>query len=1156
MSFSGPSSLSRTRNQKAPVYHGRRSQSSDSDSSSEPNTSFSSTSADEEKNRRTKSSRRKYDRNVKSKYSSKNSSGRYSSDDSSDQHSSHDVMVTRSSIRNKTNKNSTHNSKTNNSNENNKKRNWSTNDDDSDNDQSDYESYSDDSDRSHSEEISEEDSEPHIQLILGVQENSSNQDDDDNEQQGDINANLDDDDCKYYVKWTNLSYIHCTWLTSKEISSIPGGEAALRKFKKKTFNDELSPSISIPSLLTASQDDLNANWFRVERIIGHRVEEVSDEDENNNNNDHKTIEQDQYLVKWKSLPYDQCTWENEDDISEKSFIEDYNMRSHHWNSTVFDKKSNRSKGKYKNYSYEDEIENDNNNDNNNPSNSNDPKSAEKNENSSSSFIKLTEPLADKSGNVLRPYQLEGLNWLRYCWQNGNNSILADEMGLGKTVQIVSVLNDIATNHNITGPFIIIAPLTTLPQWKNEFERWSNLNAIIYQGSPKSREIIEEYEFPAYNESGNTIKNAVSFDALITNYETFATNFDKLKEIEWRYLVLDEGHRLKNHAGKCYQLLLNLTYEHCTLLTGTPIQNNVEELWSLLHLLHPDKFNNLPQFLEQFGNIDNVETLRNLQNLIRPYILRRKKNDVETSIAAKEETIIEVELTRIQKTYYRALLLDNTSTLLQQITGGSLPSLLNLMMQLRKVCNHPFLVKGAKENIEMQIASKLPPETSQDDIELDALIDSSGKMILIDKLLPKLQNDGHKVLIFSQMVKVLDIIEDYLIRKDYTFERIDGSVPEIEREAAIERFSSQEDIFIFLLCTKAGGVGINLTAADTVIIFDSDWNPQNDVQAQSRCHRIGQKREVKVYRLVTRGTYELQMLDRASKKLGLDHALLDGGELNKSQPMAAKEIEKLLRQGAYNIAHDDDTEIDNFCAADIDQILERHSKKMSSNDNGQSLFNKAKFDPENDSLDMNAADFWLQVLPSVSSLNNDEISQKRRCRKDHPSSMNQNNSSSSDDDDSAPEKVVRSKKTSPVSIRGTIKKLLSTGLGDSPYQRAILHQAALFMLFLLSDEDKECIQKMLNIEDIKEPSEEIKTALAEFSSNLNDVRERKTSIVRRCILFYKLDALIKKLQCDVNLWPPSDFTDPMLDYAVLLAINKNGIAAILDKKISLFLISMN
>lgn len=902
----------------------------------------------------------------------------------------------------------------------------------------------------------EEAPEAHIQMILGVK---------------------DDDNTQYYVKWTDMSYIHCSWLSAEELKTTPGGEQALRKFKKKISDEDLSRSSSVTSLMTYSQDDLNANWFKIDRILEH--------------------EDGKYLVKWKSLPYDQATWEDEDDIKDEDAIRAFEARRHHNNSTVIDKNGrNVDVGK---------------------------------------FETITEGVKDKHGNTLREYQLKGLNWLRFCWHNKRNSILADEMGLGKTVQIVSVLNDIATNHGISGPFMVIAPLSTLGHWRGEVERWSNLNAIVYHGSPSSREIIEEYEFPAYGENGKRLLRRVQFDVLITNYETFVTDFSKFREIEWRYLVLDEGHRLKNHTGKCYQLIQQLTYEHCTLLTGTPIQNNVEELWSLLHLLHPKIFNDLSDFLARFGEIDNVETLAQLQELIRPFLLRRKKGEVETSIAAKEETIIMVELTRIQKTYYRALLHESSGMLLQQITGGSLPSLLNLMMQLRKVCNHPFLIKGAEQNIVKKVEEKHGEGADEDEVYLEALVDASGKMILLDKLLPKLKDDGHKVLIFSQMVKVLDIVEEYLCRKDFTYERIDGGVSETDRQSAIDRFANDPDIFIFLLCTRAGGVGINLTAADTVIIFDSDWNPQNDVQAQSRCHRIGQKSKVKVYRLVTRGTYELEMLDRASKKLGLDHALLDGGEINQKEPMAAKEIERLLRHGAYDITRDDDKEIDEFCQADIDQILEERAQKFTCAGVSTSLFNKARFDPEQDTLDLNAEDFWQKVLPQVSVSQEEPISQ-RRCRR-HNRQFVDKSSSDEEEDSGAQERVVR-KKTSPVSIRGTIRQLLSYGLGDSVYEKAILHQAA--VMSDLSDSDKSGIAKLLGIEDLEQPGEEISTALEEFCSNLNDVRDRKSSIVRRCLMFSRLHPLMKQLQGPVQKWPPSDVVDPINDYALLLGVEKNGI----------------
>ena len=205
---------------------------------------------------------------------------------------------------------------------------------------------------------------------------------------------------------------------------------------------------------------------------------------------------------------------------------------------------------------------------------------------------------------------------------------------------------------------------------------------------------------------------------------------------------------------------------------------------------------------------------------------------------------------------------------------NLPSLMNIMMELRKCCNHPFLIRGAEQSIVAETREK-KPELKNDDLVLQSMLDSSGKMVLLDKLLPKLRSQGHKVLVFSQMVRMLDIIQDYLTLKGYSFERIDGGVKINERQAAIDRFSAPgSDRFIFLICTRAGGCGITLTAADTVIIYDSDWNPQNDIQAQARCHRIGQDKAVKVYRLITNRTYEMEMFQRANLKLGLDKAVLN------------------------------------------------------------------------------------------------------------------------------------------------------------------------------------------------------------------------------------------------------------------------------------------
>ncbi|NWU88793.1 CHD8 protein, partial [Upupa epops] len=447
------------------------------------------------------------------------------------------------------------------------------------------------------------------------------------------------------------------------------------------------------------------------------------------------------------------------------------------------------------------------------------------------------------------------------------------MGLGKTIQSIAFLQEIS-NLSIRGPFLVIAPLSTITNWEREFNTWTHMNTIVYHGSLASRQMIQQYEMYCKDLRGRLIPGAYKFDALITTFEMILSDCPELREIEWRCVVIDEAHRLKNRHCKLLDSLKHMDLEHKVLLTGTPLQNSVEELFSLLHFLEPSQFPSEAEFLKDFGDLKTEEQVQKLQALLKPMMLRRLKEDVEKNLAPKQETIIEVELTTIQKKFYRAILEKNFSFLAKGVGHSNMPNLLNTMMELRKCCNHPYLINGAEEKIIAELRDSWPQAVATGELQLQALVRSAGKLVLIDKLLPKLKAGGHKVLIFSQMVRCLDILEDYLIHKRYLYERLDGRVRGNLRQAAIDRFSrSEPDRFVFLLCTRAGGLGINLTAADTCIIFDSDWNPQNDLQAQARCHRIGQSKAVKVYRLITRNSYEREMFDKASLKLGLDKAVL-------------------------------------------------------------------------------------------------------------------------------------------------------------------------------------------------------------------------------------------------------------------------------------------
>ena len=426
------------------------------------------------------------------------------------------------------------------------------------------------------------------------------------------------------------------------------------------------------------------------------------------------------------------------------------------------------------------------------------------------------------------------------------------------------------------------------------------------------------------ENGERMEDIYKFHVLITTYEVIITDIMDLKDISWRACVIDEAHRLKNQKCKLLEGLKLLDIEARLLLSGTPLQNNITELFSLLAFLEPQQFTNIDDFSKEFGDMQNQDQVEKLQTLLKPLMLRRMKEDVEKSLKPKEETIVEVELTNIQKKYYRGILEKNFS-FLSKSGSGNVPNLMNTMMELRKCCIHPYLLNGAEDQIQSDYIMRKKEFTDDEDLYFKALVNASGKMVLLDKLLPKLKANGHRVLIFSQMVKMLDILEDYLIRRKYPFERIDGRIRGNLRQAAIDRYCRPDsDRFVFLLCTKAGGLGINLVAADTCIIYDSDWNPQNDLQAQARCHRIGQKKDVKMYRLVTKNTYEREMFDRAGMKLGLDRAVLQsmntnqgGKEANSANSLSKTEVETLLKKGAYGALMDDETAGDKFCEEDIE-----------------------------------------------------------------------------------------------------------------------------------------------------------------------------------------------------------------------------------------------
>uniref|UniRef100_A0A8C3TIL4 Chromodomain helicase DNA binding protein 9 n=1 Tax=Chelydra serpentina TaxID=8475 RepID=A0A8C3TIL4_CHESE len=701
-----------------------------------------------------------------------------------------------------------------------------------------------------------------------------------------------------------LSYLHCEWATEQQLLKDKRIQQKIKRFK-------LRQAQRAHFFADMEEEPFNPDYVEVDRVLEVSFCEDKDTGE-------PVI---YYLVKWCSLPYEDSTWELKEDVDQAKIEEFEQLQASRPDSRTLDRP---------------------------PPNS---------------WKKIEQSREYKNGNQLREYQLEGLNWLLFNWYNRRNCILADEMGLGKTIQSITFLYEILLT-GIRGPFLIIAPLSTITNWEREFRTWTDLNVVVYHGSMVSRQMIQQYEMYFRDSQGRIIRGTYRFQAIITTFEMILGGCPELNAIEWRCVIIDEAHRLKNKNCKLLEGLKLMNLEHKVLLTGTPLQNTVEELFSLLHFLEPLRFPAESTFMQEFGDLKTEEQVQKLQAILKPMMLRRLKEDVEKKLAPKEETIIEVELTNIQKKYYRAILEKNFAFLSKGAGHANVPNLVNTMMELRKCCNHPYLIKGAEEKILGEFRETYIPTAP--DFHLQAMIQSAGKLVLIDKLLPKMKAGGHKVLIFSQMVRCLDILEDYLIHKRYLYERIDGRVRGNLRQAAIDRFSKPDsDRFVFLLCTRAGGLGINLTAADTCIIFDSDWNPQNDLQAQARCHRIGQNKAVKVYRLITRNSYEREMFDRASLKLGLDKAVLQSmsgreNSVGGIQQLSKKEIEDLLRRGAYGAIMDEEDEGSKFCEEDIDQILQRRTKTITIESEGRgSTFAKASFVASGNRTDISLDDpnFW-------------------------------------------------------------------------------------------------------------------------------------------------------------------------------------------------------
>ncbi|SGZ48952.1 CIC11C00000003540 [Sungouiella intermedia] len=550
-----------------------------------------------------------------------------------------------------------------------------------------------------------------------------------------------------------------------------------------------------------------------------------------------------------------------------------------------------------------------------------------------------------SGCTMKDYQLDGLEWLIALYENGLNGILADEMGLGKTLQCIALIAYLLEN-GVKGPFLVVAPLSTVPNWCREFARFApKIKVLQYTGSKDYR---KRFSF------GKTLKAQV----VVTSYDLVIKDIRKFQRAKWTYLTVDEGHRLKNFNCTLIRLLKKLDVGNRLLLTGTPLQNNLKELWSLLNFILPDIFHDLELF-ELWFDFDNLEDsvgdtsheekrliqakiqelfVKNLHSVLKPFLLRRIKKDVMKGLPPKKEYILFSSLTPMQSVFYKAIMDDYLpdmvlTSYIKEIEESSdnetfysvnehsnnevieilsddgdnehlsekdeaykiikglfnkfvalvkVMPLKNKIMQMRKVCNtHLSYFNPYEGNNDAAIAKEL--------------METSGKFQMLLQLLRRLVAEGHKVLVFSQFTTALDYIRIVLDNEGFLCNQFDGRTKHEVREEEIEEFSRDgpDSLQVFLLSTRSGGLGINLVKADTVILFDNDWNPQMDIQAIDRAHRIGQTRPVKVFRFVVRQTVEELLILRSFSKRLLERMVIQDGDFHLggvARKLAEKNIE--------------------------------------------------------------------------------------------------------------------------------------------------------------------------------------------------------------------------------------------------------------------------
>jgi len=806
----------------------------------------------------------------------------------------------------------------------------------------------------------------------------------------------DESTLEYLVSWCGRSLLWASWVSYKDVIDHEiSGSKKIENYRKThrginsritTFDDRERLHVEVEQYLAAlttncqcdrilihdlwkmapweeelyhmcpvkAMQTWNIDWKGGTNIPDELIQPVSDDESSSSSDNQDPMIRDIILVKWSNMPYAESTWELEDDVlngildkttlcgllSEgaetllKKGIEEFLLRENRVKGVLSQKNPlNRHSLCDSDFTpYEENPE----------------------------FLNVPKDLSGVELR-LRDYQLTGINWMINNMKKGNSLLLADEMGLGKTVQVISTAGHILFKENVGRPILVIVPQTTIDNWGNEFRKWlPQANVILFHGNGDSRRLIHTYELniiesmdksteafeseiplktyqtkpfgnfkipPHLNKKSDRLR--FQFDVVVATPSLFTCveDFAYFQSIPWYLVIIDEAHQLKNHKSLRYKAVQDIPTQYRIFLTGTPLHNNLKELFNLMHLLtpHVPPWDDRDAFEKKYALIEDStvssskkEALINgITKQLARVMLRRVKRDVLGDVAPKEERILRVELSPEQKEMYQSILLGNFQQLVAK-KGGAKSSLMNIVMELKKVCNHPFLCY----------------KTVEEKDRMEQLVMSSGKVALLDELLPRLKERGCRVLIFSQMVSMLKLLSEYLSYRRYRHQQLNGTMTKEERKKAMDAFNAVDsEEFCFLLSTRAGGLGINLTSADVVILFDSDWNPQNDLQAEARAHRLGQKKKVKIYRLICKDSVEESVLERARKKLILDSLVVQGMNTGGSAPgnsndkslsgLSSNELNKIMRFGANKLFADEGDSregIGELKKLDLDAIL--------------------------------------------------------------------------------------------------------------------------------------------------------------------------------------------------------------------------------------------